>query len=203
MLDSVSMTKGVKVGGVILAAGLSMRFGDEKLLADYRGKPVGSHVVEAALASRLEPVALVTRPELAPLLVQYSPGLRVVNNSNPLEGLALSLRLGLEALGEEVSHALVLLADQPLVKTDLINRFVAQATTGTGLAALSTQGDFCPPVLFESSYFEMLKNLSGDKGGRSILAGLKDKVLVLKTEDPLVTLDIDRPQDLKLISRRT
>ncbi len=191
------------VGGVILAAGLSLRFGDEKLLADYKGRPVGSYAVRAALASRLEPVVLVTRPELAPALVEYRSGLRVVNNTEPLEGLARSLKMGLEALGDEVGHALIILADQPLVDVRLINRFVAQARSGTGLAALTSRGSFCPPVLFSSSYFEKLKGLSGDQGGRSILAGLEDEVLVIDPDEPLAAMDIDRPQDLEFITRRS
>ena len=144
VLDSAIMNTEIKVGGIILAAGLSMRFGDEKVLAEYKGRPMGAHVVGAALASRLDPVVLVTRPELAPALVKYSPGLRVVNNPSPLEGLAQSLKMGLEALENEVSHVLILLADQPLVKTGLINRFVAQATAGTGLAAPFPGGPVLP-----------------------------------------------------------
>ncbi len=180
-----------------------MRFGDEKLLADYRGRPLGSYAVKAALSSLLEPVVLVTRPELAPSLVDYRPGLRVVNNEEPLEGLARSLRMGLEALGDEVGHALILLADQPLVTDRLINRFVGLAGEGVGLAALTKDGDFCPPALFSRKCFKKLKTLSGDQGGRRILADLGGEVTVVDPEEPLTTMDIDRPQDLDYISRRT
>lgn len=196
------MSTKIKVGGIILAAGLSMRFGDEKLLADFKGRPVGSYAVRAALRAELEPVILVTRPELAPALVDYLPGLRVVNNHQSLEGLARSLRLGLEALDPDTSHALILLADQPLVTTDLINRFVDLAGSGTKLASLSREGEFCPPALFGRDYFPRLAALEGDQGGRSLLADLKGSVTVVDPDEPLTTMDIDRPQDLDYITRR-
>ena len=179
-----------------------MRFGDEKLLAEFKGRPVGSYAVRAALRAELEPVILVTRPELAPALVDYQPGLRVVNNEEPLKGLAKSLRLGLEALDRESSHALIILADQPLVTERLLNRFVGLARTGIGLAALSRDGNFCPPALFSRKYFSRLKRLEGDQGGRSLLADLGGSVTVIDADEPLASMDIDRPQDLDYISRR-
>jgi len=196
----------VKVGGVILAAGLSRRFGAEKLLAPVGGRPLGTLALGAALAGRLERVVLVTRPELVKGLTPAGPPdparLKVVLNSRPASGQARSLRLGLAALEEEISHALVLLADQPLVDTRLVDRFVALAQEGVELAALHRAGALVPPALFGRAHFQSLGRLSGDQGGRSLLALNRDRVVLVEPEDDLAPLDVDRPEDLAEIQRR-
>ena len=103
-----------EVAGVILAAGLSTRFDGEKLTTPLIGRPLGHLAIAAAQASRLGRVVLVTRPELAEGLATPFPGLEMALNNQAREGQASSLRLGLKALGEDCSHVLFLLADQPV-----------------------------------------------------------------------------------------
>ena len=204
MVFSPIMDK-IKVGGVILAAGLSRRFGAEKLLARVGGRPLGRLALEAALASRLAKVILVTRPELAqeliPIQMTDPHKLKVVLNHRPEEGQARSLRLGLEPLEEEISHGLILLADQPMIRTGLVDRFVALAEEGVELAALHRTGTMLPPTLFGRLYFKELGLLGGDEGGRSVLALNRERVVLVEPEDELAPLDVDRPRDLKLIER--
>ena len=49
------------LAGIVLAAGTSSRFGAaNKLLAAWKGQPMLRAVVEAALATELDPVIVVT-----------------------------------------------------------------------------------------------------------------------------------------------
>ena len=115
-----------RIGGMVLAAGLSSRMGRNKLIAPLRGKPLVRHAVEAALAAGLDPVMVVTGHErwrsktrLAGLHVTF------VHNPDYADGLSTSLRRGIAALPEECDGAMVLLGDMPGITAGLIERVIA------------------------------------------------------------------------------
>lgn len=185
-----------EVAGVILAAGLSSRFGGEKLTTLLAGRPLGHWAITAARASRLGRVVLVTRPELAEKLAAPFPGLEVVLNHQSQEGQASSLRLGLEALGPGCGHALFLLADQPLLSPALINSFIEAAEAGRDLAALAGIKSFSPPSLFARRFWDDLGRLQGDAGGRSVLDEHGGEAVFLPPSFPLAGLDVDTTDQL-------
>ena len=81
---------------------------------------------EAALASRADPVVVVTghepdkvRAALAGLDVRF------VHNPDYADGLSTSLRRGIAALPEDVDGAVVLLADMPGVDAAVVDRLIA------------------------------------------------------------------------------
>ncbi|RJX34836.1 MAG: putative selenium-dependent hydroxylase accessory protein YqeC [Desulfarculus sp.] len=191
-----------KVAGIILAAGQGRRFGADKLLAPLAGQPLISWALQAALASELDLLVLVTRREVAQALGRGGPRLRVVLNPAPEQGQAASLKLGLSCLEPEFSHILFLLADQPLISAGLINRFLRLAQEGVELAALQPQSRLRPPALFGRRYFAELAALQGDQGGRSILERHAEMVRALKPEWAGQGADVDRPGDLAALEQR-
>lgn len=184
------------VAGIVLASGLSTRFGADKLSAPLAGKPLAHWAIAAALSSSLGQVVVVTRPELAEGLERAFPLARVIVNRNAVRGQAGSLRLGLEALEPEATHALFLLADQPLITPALIDSFVAAAQTGHDLAALAGDERLMPPTLFGREHFAALRQAHGDQGGRQVLAAHQEEVLALPPDFPLAGMDVDLPRDL-------
>lgn len=189
-----------QVAGVILAAGLARRFGSEKILAHWQGRPLVHWVVDAALASRLAPVVLVTREELMAEPYLDQPDLHLAVNPHPEQGQAGSLKIGLQVVQDKCSHALFLLADQPLITPTLINRYVDLAISGAELAALGPGPDFSPPAMFHRSYFDELMQLSGDQGGRKVMLANRAKVRVVEPETGGQGADVDTPQDLAGLS---
>src|SRR5581483_2984461 len=105
-----------RIGAVVLAAGMSTRMGSNKLLQEWRGKPLLRWTVEAALASEAKPVVVVTGHE-APGTEAVLRGLDVVvvRNSAYRDGLSTSLNAGLAALPATMDGALILLGDMPEV----------------------------------------------------------------------------------------
>lgn len=156
------------VYGVILAAGLSKRFGTDKMLHMLSGRPVFSWVLEAACESSLAGVAMVCREELLPHLPSGA-SVRTVINVEPEKGQSASMQLGLSALPVQASHVLFLLADQPLITSALINQFIALARDDATLACFSSDNYLGPPALFGRKWFERLKEIDGDSGAKRIL----------------------------------
>ena len=106
------------VGGIVLAAGLSRRFGGNKLLTPFGGKPLVRWVVEAALSSELTTVVVVlghehqnVRAALADL--EAPSRLTFVYNDRYEQGQSSSVVAGLSAIEALVEAAMFIPADQP------------------------------------------------------------------------------------------
>lgn len=184
------------IGAVILAAGLGRRFGGDKLTRPLAGRLLGRYVIEAALAAEVDRVVVVARLEVAASLTAGLTGLEVVVNPNPETGQADSMKLGLNRLTESCGHALFLLADQPLVGADLINRFCHAARGGTALAALAGPNGPTPPTLFARRFFPELLQVQGDQGGRPVMAAHRAELRLIEPTGPDQVRDVDRPADL-------
>jgi CTP:molybdopterin cytidylyltransferase MocA len=179
---------------VILAAGVSKRFGRPKQLAPFDGGTLLGAVVAVARRARLEPVIAVVPRE-----VPVSPGVIRVDNHEPDAGLSRSLQLGLAAVPAHVDAAVILLGDQPTVAPGLLRRLVASrgprpivAATSDGLAA--------PPILLERSAFGLAEGATGDRGLRNLLRAQPQ--LVRGVEVVRHAPDVDEPADLAALAER-
>lgn len=170
--------------------------GRPKQMLSWRGRSLVRRAAEAALASRCDELLVVLgahAPAVAAELADLP--LRTCLNRGWEEGIASSLRTGVEALGAGVEGVLVLLADQPKVEAGLLDRLIEAAeTSGRGLAACTHGGEAGAPALFSRRYFEALRGLSGDRGARDLLAAHRDDCALVDT--PLAAFDVDTPADL-------
>lgn len=187
-----------RVAGVLLAAGISSRFGGaNKLLEVVDDEPIVRRAAETLLEAGLAPVVVVVgheservRDALAGLDVEF-----VENPAYP-EGQATSVRAGVEALPEDVDAAAFALGDMPWVQATSVETLVAAYRSGAGTAlAAAFEGDRGNPVLWDQRHFGDLADQSGDTGGRDLLLSTDGAALV-ETEDPGVRRDVDRPSDL-------
>jgi molybdenum cofactor cytidylyltransferase len=178
------------VGAVVLAAGMSRRYGSPKQLAVLDGRTLLEHVIGAARAASLEPVVVVVPVWLSP---QDNSRLRWIRNPFPERGMSLSVRLGLAALEPETSAAVILLGDQPGVLASTISAVVAARGDRPLVAALA-DGVLAPPVLIERTHFGLADRLAGDVGLRELLRGNPD--LVSAVDVPTHAPDVDTPDGL-------
>jgi molybdenum cofactor cytidylyltransferase/nicotine blue oxidoreductase len=138
-------------------------------------------------------------------------GLEAVLNDAPGLGLSRSLQLGLAALerrkpGESYAGAaLVFLADQPLVRLDVVEALVDAWRAGDAgifrpryAARPDTPGH---PVLLNRSVWHLAQQLDGDHGFAGLAA--HGSVRVVTLDVPGDNPDIDTPADLQALEEPT
>ncbi len=190
-------TRTASVAGVVLAAGTSSRYGDaNKLLARVDGEPIVTRAVRTYLDAPVDPIVAVVGHEAGRVRTALPDGVRVVHNPDYADGQAASVRTGVAAVPPDADAAVVGLGDMPFVRSETVTRLVRAFRAGAGdpLAA-AVDGRRGNPVCFGSRWFDALRGVAGDVGGRGILLSAPDAALV-ETGDPGVHRDVDRPSDL-------
>ena len=179
------------IAGVVLAAGLSRRMGQAKLLLPIEGRPVVRHVVERLLAAGLDPLIVVTgREDRAIRAALGDLDVIVAVNPHPEAGQAGSVKVGIAAVPADAPAALVALGDQPFVPGEVIVALLeARVRAGRAIVAPRYREGRGNPVLFSREVFAELVEISGDQGARAVLERDPSRVT-------LVDVDLHMPQDL-------
>ena len=193
-----------RVAAVLLAAGAATRYRAAdpslatKLVARVDGVPLVRRAADAALASRADPLVVVTG-HAAPEVRAALEGLPLVLAHNPdhATGMASSLRTGLASLPGDVDGALVLLGDMPGVTAALIDRLVAALAAAPDAEAVVPVhgGRRGNPALLARSLFRAAMALTGDEGARRLLA--RARLVEVPVDDEAVLLDVDDPAALR------
>jgi molybdenum cofactor cytidylyltransferase len=186
------------VGAIILAAGASRRYGSPKQLVVIEGRTLLEHAIATAMAAGLTPIVAVVPVWLSRPASLSDARFHWIRNAFPERGLSTSLRLGLDAIADEVSAIVILLGDQPRVPAETISAVLA-ARGERPLVVAESEGVLAPPVLVEATHFHLVEGLSGDIGLRQLLRDHPDLVtsVPVRAHPP----DVDRPADLRTIDR--
>jgi molybdenum cofactor cytidylyltransferase len=199
----------LSTAAIILAAGSSSRMGGgrHKLLLPLDDRPVLAHVIDATLASIARPIIIVLGHQADQVRTQIkpnttSPSIMLVENTDYLQGMSTSLRMGVQmlishsyrkaSLSYHVDSALILLGDQPMITPQVIDTLItAYRTTGRTIVAPLYNGKRGSPVLFDESLFPELIEVTGDEGGRTVIEHHRQEVEVVEMGDALANYDVD------------
>lgn len=185
----------ISVGCVILAAGNSIRFGENKLFAPIDGKPMIERAFDAIPTEKLCDIVVITQYDrIEKLSLQH--GFRCVVNPHPELGLSRSVYLGTKALFDRCDGILYQVADQPRLTKESVSKmldcFLEHPDSIVAMSSGKRRGN---PCIFPKAYFDELCSLSGDKGGRSVIERHED-ALVLFEVDASELRDVDTPKDI-------
>ncbi|MGI9480599.1 MAG: NTP transferase domain-containing protein [Hyphomicrobiaceae bacterium] len=189
-----------RIAALVLAAGRSTRMGaNNKLIEPVAGKPMVRHVVEAALASDVVGVRIVTGNK--PAEVQHAlDGLDVTYTHNPdfADGLSTSLAAGTASLDGDIDGVIVLLGDMPLVSAALINKLIAafDPAAGRAICVPVHNGKRGNPILWAARFFGDMANVQGDTGARHLIGENAEWLAEVDADDIAIFRDIDTPEAL-------
>ena len=189
------------IGGVVLAAGGASRFGSAKQLAELDGRPLLQHAVDAMLAvPAIDPVVVVLGAEAERVRVAVDfAGAQVVVCEAWAQGMAASLRCGIEAVGD-CDWVILTLGDQPRVTPQVIAAVMDHADSAPiGTAAVRAAYDGVPghPVALGRAILPHVAALSGDAGARDLLGHATVRTFeAARLCDPA---DVDTPEELEAL----
>jgi molybdenum cofactor cytidylyltransferase len=191
-----------RVAALVLAAGESRRMGGpNKLVATVHQVPLVRIAAEAARKSRAVSVTVVTGNRASEVEAALA-GLEVkrVHNPDYADGLSTSLKAGLASLPSNIDGVAVLLGDMPGVTTEIIDRLIEafRPEEGALIVVPTVGGKRGNPVLWSARFFDELKAVSGDTGGRQLIGANSDAVVEVEL-GAAVSLDVDTPADLAAI----
>lgn len=186
-----------QIVGILLAAGCSKRFGADKRLHPL---PDGTPIAVASarrLASACRPTIVVIGPgdtALAALL--KADRIETVVCTNAALGMGHSLSSGIAA-SAETDGWLVALADMPYIEPASYLAVLEALQNGAHLARPTYRQKFGHPVGFGAAYLPELLALTGDQGGKAIIASDGDNLRCCPVDDQGVIEDIDRASEIK------
>jgi len=187
------------VSAIVLAAGSSTRMGVVKPLVRIGGKPMLESTLSTLLQSRVDEIVVVLGHS-AQLIQETIPfgSARIVINDSYAEGIASSLRIGLSSVRANAEAALIVLADQPFLKAETVDRLIEEYRSKKPEIIVPTYNGFRGnPALLDRSLFPELAQLSGDTGCRAIVGRHTRGLLKVAVQDPGVLVDLDTPADVQ------
>lgn len=192
-------------GIVLLAAGSSSRLGKLKQTLPYGDSTLLDHSVLAALSSIATKIIVVTNKSLESHQHTRHEKLVEIINEDPAEGMASSIRLGLQTLVTtlpEVNAVLFMACDQPYVDTMVLDNLVTlHKKTGKNIVASKYGGSVGIPAVFSKPLFPALLALQGDAGAKKIILQYPGEIDTFSF--PLGNIDIDTAADYEQLQIRS
>ena len=188
----------INPAGILLAAGGSRRLGQPKQLVVWKNKYLINHIIENILFSEIKQLFVILGGHYEKISQVIAHQVSIEKNTNWRQGKSTSICAGVLAAQRERYQSVILFTvDQPFINPEIINQLILQAhDSDHGIAATCVKSQLIHPVLFKQKYFDQLKSLQGDQGGKQIIAKAKD-VLWLDSDDTSLLLDIDTKKDLE------
>lgn len=190
----------MKLAAIILAAGSSSRFENgHKLLVEIDGVSMVRRVCSALAQSKIDDIILVTGAADDRVAKAAGQGRwLIVENPAAGDGLSTSLRTGLRNIDRTVDGLLVALADMPGISTLLIDKLASEFAINPDAIVFpaSPDGRRGHPIIWPRSLFAALDTVTGDRGGREILAAHQDLWRQVACDEPGAFADIDTRADL-------
>lgn len=186
------------VAAIILAAGLSRRMGQPKMLLPWGDTSVIAAIVQKLDAAQIQPICVVVgalKDEIADALGQL-PVQLVFNSRFQEDSMVLSLQAGLASLPDEIQAALVVLGDQPQLSADVIRLILdAYNSSGSALIVPSYQMRRGHPWLIDRSLWAEVRILAPGDTLRRFLNSNAENIFYIDTDLESVIQDLDTPDD--------
>ncbi len=195
----------MRIAALVLAAGGSRRLGRPKQLEPWGPTTLLGHVLDRVRQFPVDEVWVVIGASAELVLERVDlDGMGVVENPEWEEGIASSLRVGLDALTRlsKADAVLLVIGDQPEVDPAVVERLVEEYRRHRPQVVVPkyryTWGN---PVLVDRSLWPRLMSLEGDEGARKLFQAHPEWVREVWFET-LPPRDVDTAADVEELRPR-
>ena len=191
------------ITGIILASGFSRRMEDENLLLDVGGIPMVERVIRAAQSPLIGECILIYRCDAVKEIGErYS--LKTVYNPHAAEGQSAAIKLGIACAHPATDGFMFFVGDQPCLTQFTVNELIGTfAGKNNSVVVPLYNGSRGNPVIFPSILRETLLGLKGDCGGRTVIEGMENNIVLVPVEEGNEGEDVDTESDYEKIHRLT
>ena len=187
--------KRVLITGIILASGFSRRMEEEKLLLDVGGVPMVERVIRAARSPLIGEVILIYRCDAIKEIGERH-SLNTVYNPHAEEGQSAAVKLGISCADPATDGFMFFVGDQPCLTQSTVNELIGTFTgKNSSIVVPLYNGSRGNPVIFPSILRETLLTLEGDCGGRTVIEGMENNIVLVPIDAGSEGNDIDTQAD--------
>ena len=115
------------ISAILLAAGQSTRMnGENKLLKEIKGKTLIQRAVQNILLSSVDEIVIITgfQSEIIEEKVGKNKKIKFILNNNYKDGMASSIKKGIENLSKKSEAFFISLGDMPDVNQNIYNKLI-------------------------------------------------------------------------------
>lgn len=194
-------TKAPQFSAIVMAAGLSERMGENKLLLPLGKKTVLAHTLHNVAQSGVRELIVVSGYEHEKVEAvcleaarKFPPDLemKLVYNPDFASGQGTSVARASSKLSAVSVAAFYIPGDQPFVSPILMRQMMETHADGRISQAVH-KGKSGSPVLFDRRFFSELNELTGEPGGRQVIRRHPEAVEQTSFDLALSFLDLDDP----------
>lgn len=184
------------VGLVIMASGMSKRFGENKLMTKWQGKTLIQRVLDVTDNPLFSKRVVVTRCQQVKDICDEQ-GIDVVIHDYPNRND--TVRLGIEKM-MELDGCIFCPCDQPFLELESLEHLVeAFQDKGTGIFRLMAREKQGMPALFSKEYYQELLTLPEKCGGSYVIRKHMEVCEFVPVLHELELFDIDTKEDYEYL----
>jgi molybdenum cofactor cytidylyltransferase len=193
---------GKSVSIIVLAAGLSTRFGRNKLLESIGSTTMIGHVVSETLRSKADRTIVVLGHDSEKVMLVLE-GYRCdfVINEEYEKGQSFSVRKGLSSLSASADAVMILPGDVAGVDHRMIDAVIDEyARSNAPIVTAGYNGRSGHPILFDMSLIAELKDIDEESWGiKKVVSRHRSQRRLVETSTAAL-LDVDTQDDLKMLA---
>ncbi len=181
------------ISAILLSAGQSKRMGGKnKLTEKIQNNFLIQHSVNNILESPVDELIVVLghEKEMIEKIIEKNEKIKFVFNKNFKEGMASSIKTGLNHLSKKTEFFFICLGDMPLVNKNIYKK-ILESKKNFEIIIPTYKGAVGNPVLFSISMINEIKSLEGDVGAKKIFHLHKEKITQVEVNDLGITKDFN------------
>ena len=187
------------ITAILLAAGQSKRlFNQNKLIKNYKGKPLINHAVQSIIKSKIEKLIIVLGFEYLKVKkkINKNKKIKFVINHNYTRGIASSIKCGLKKISNKSYGFIIVQADMPEISKNILNKLYKEIKTNKKEIFVPRKNNkIGNPIGFKLSMINQLKKISGNRGAKFIIKRNKSKIKYIRAKSLGIFRDIDLNKD--------
>lgn len=190
------------VAAIVLAAGLSSRMGEPKVLLPWGSSTILGHIVQTMSEAGIEEMVIVTGAAREQVenevgqLAQRWPVRAAYNRDYAIGEMLSSILRGLEEASPKATAGLIVLGDQPQVQAGTVRAILTTfAITLEPLIVPSFEGRRGHPWLIGRTLWDELSRLRAPASPRDFLEQHSDLINYVEVTTPSILKDLDTPAD--------